>query len=279
MSLKNKIKNLINRFAANLFTATITQHTNSGSNEAPSVGLIAIMKNESLNIREWVDHYYWQGVDKIFLIDNGSDDNSLSLIQEDIESGRIEYFWSPERHQQVRHYRRIYGTAKIKSKVDWLVIADLDEFWFSPLGNLKAAILNIDADADLVYTNWTVFGSSGFINHPSSIRRELIYRHPQMSGHCNTKWICRTRSIKNASMIGNHKVNGVDSRRVVSDNELFKLNHYLIQSLYYFQEIKMTRGDASKEHLDTIRTIDYFEAFDRAATVRDETLAKMIQTT
>jgi glycosyltransferase involved in cell wall biosynthesis len=277
MSLKNKIKGLLNSLAVNMFAATIIQPTNTGSNGTPiNIGLIAIMKNESLNIREWIDHYVWQGVDKIFLIDNGSDDNTLAVIQEDIHSGLVEYFWCPERHQQTQHYRNVYEAAKIKSKVDWLITADLDEFWFSPLGDLKNAINMVSADADLIYTNWTVFGSSGFIKHPTSIRRELIYRHPKLGGHCNTKWICRTSRIKNARMIGLHKVSGIDSRRVVSDNELFKLNHYVIQSLYYFQEIKMKRGDASKMRLDNIRTIDYFEAYNKPATVLDETLAKMI---
>ena len=38
------------------------------------VGLMAIFKNESMGIREWIEHYVWQGVDKILLINNNSTD-------------------------------------------------------------------------------------------------------------------------------------------------------------------------------------------------------------
>jgi hypothetical protein len=268
--MKNKIKSLVCKLMGRA----------SRVEEKPvSLGVIAIMKNESLNIREWIEHYRWQGVDKIFLIDNGSTDNVRSIICEDVDSGFIEYFWRPARHKQVAHYRDVYKKAKIGSKVDWLIMSDLDEFWFSPLGCLKKSIDFIDKDADLIYSNWLVFGSSGCVQHPSSLREALVYRHPQYGGHRNTKWICRTRSIKRSRAIGIHKVRWIDSRRVVSDNETFKLNHYVIQSIHYFQEVKMKRGDVSSARFENVRTREYFNSFDNQATTLDETLADLVRLT
>jgi glycosyltransferase involved in cell wall biosynthesis len=239
------------------------------------LGLIAIMKNEAMNLREWIDHYRWQGVDQIFLIDNGSTDGGPNLIEEEIADGFVTLFSRPEPHNQVAHYRAVFQQASVRERVEWLVMADLDEFWFSPGSNLRIAVDTL-TDIDLVYTNWVMFGSSGLKEHPSSVRRCLLHRQPKLGSHSDTKWICRTNVIKDARQMLLHKISGVDSARVVSDNDLFRLNHYAIQSLEYFTKIKMTRGDASTPDFDSFRDLDYFKRYDEPASVVDRTLADML---
>jgi len=78
-----------------------------------TVGVLAIMKNESLVLREWVDHYRWQGVDRIFLIDNGSDDDPYGILEEDIASGFVEFFERPRPHWQKQHYQELFRTARM----------------------------------------------------------------------------------------------------------------------------------------------------------------------
>ena len=36
------------------------------------IAIVAIFLNESQGMHEWLDHYMWQGIDKILLLDNGS---------------------------------------------------------------------------------------------------------------------------------------------------------------------------------------------------------------
>ena len=48
------------------------------------------MKNEARNIVEYVSHYRWQGAEKIYLIDNGSTDETLELIKPFLEDGTVE---------------------------------------------------------------------------------------------------------------------------------------------------------------------------------------------
>jgi glycosyltransferase involved in cell wall biosynthesis len=119
-----------------------------------TLGVLAIMKNETDVLREWIEHYRWQGVDKIFLIDNGSTDDPQRILREHIASGFIEFFSRPQPHRQAQHYRDVFRKAGIRRKVEWLVTADLDEFWFSPLGDLKRGIETIRERFDLVYANW-----------------------------------------------------------------------------------------------------------------------------
>ena len=74
-----------------------------------------------------------------------------------------------------------------------------------------------------------------------------------------------------------HKVRGIDSRRVVGDNETFRLNHYPIQSLQFFKEVKMTRGAADDKDYENVRTLEYFEVYDQSAKKEDALLAEMIR--
>lgn len=237
------------------------------------LGVLAILKNESLNLREWIDHYRWQGVEKFFLIDNGSTDGSMALVEKEIAAGVVEWFVRPKKHAQVRHYREIFRRASIRRKVEWLVMADLDEFWFAPRSTLREEVERLE-QIDLVYCNWRVFGSSGYREHPESLRRCLTLRHPDLAGHGVTKWICRTDAIWFARQLKLHKVKGIRSDRVVSDNERFHLNHYVTQSLHYFTTVKMVRGDADNRRNETTRTQAYFKAYDEPATVEDRLLAE-----
>jgi glycosyltransferase involved in cell wall biosynthesis len=242
-----------------------------------TVGVLAIMKNETAVLREWIEHYRWQGADKIFLIDNGSTDNPLEILSEDIASGFVEFFDRPEPHRQAAHYRAVFRDAKIRRKVEWLVMADLDEFWYSPLGDLKKAIATIREHFDLVYSNWVMFGSSGLIQQPDSIREKFVHRWKDLGGHPSTKWVCRTYRIRWLWRMNQHKVGCIDSRRVISDNETFRVNHYPIMSREYFQQVKMTRGDVSTAKANSLRTMEYFEIYDRPATIVETTLADMVR--
>ena len=46
------------------------------------LALMAMFKNEAMGIREWVEHYVWQGVDTILLLDNNSTDDWRSKIRD-----------------------------------------------------------------------------------------------------------------------------------------------------------------------------------------------------
>ncbi len=71
-------------------------------------------------------------------------------------------------------------------------------------------------------------------------------------------------------------VNGARSERTISDNERFYLNHYQIQSLEYFQKVKMTRGAATKVENDTARHMQYFAKVDAPCIMQDRLLADLV---
>ena len=235
------------------------------------------MKNEALNIEEWLDHYFWIGVDQVYLVDNGSTDDSVARTTKYAQSDKIQVISLPRRHSQYRHYKTAIRQLSVKKDCQWLLVADLDEFWFLKSGKKFPSVLSEYHDVDIVYTNWTIFGSSGFDEHPSSIRESLIDCHPGLSGHNNTKWLCRTKVFNPLVNAGVHKIRGGSSTRTISDNTYLQLNHYIIQSREFFEKVKMKRGDATLAANDNVRDWAYFERLDDACTTKDTLLRDLLQ--
>ena len=241
------------------------------------LGVMAIMKNEAMNLEEWIQHYLWQGVEQIYLIDNGSTDNSLKLLQPWIDQGVLKLIQLEEPYKQKAHYRTAFKQFKIADQCQWLMIADLDEFWFCKKEgvNIREALGHYD-EFDVIYTNWSVFGSGGYKIHPNSLRTQLLMRHKELGGHSRTKWICQTKILTNLKDLGIHKIKWACSSRTISDNEMFQINHYVTQSLEYFTKIKMTRGDATNKIEENTRNIDYFNRYNEPCIVKDTLLSDMV---
>lgn len=243
-----------------------------------SLAVLAIMKNEAMNIDEWVSHYLQVGANRIVLIDNGSTDDTFAKAEAWVQRGVVDLISRPERHRQSDHYWDAFKTF-ILGKFDWLLVADLDEFWFCPDGRMVSTKLAEEqfAQTDVIYANWQLFGSSGLVDHPSSIRTALVHRSQGLSSHLNTKYICRTSVLRSRGNIGVHKVIGGDSARTISDNESFHLFHYPIQSLEFFKTVKMSRGDANSAGSDLVRDMNYFQRYDAPCTLPDRTLADLVE--
>ncbi|WIY24847.1 glycosyltransferase family 2 protein [Parasedimentitalea psychrophila] len=241
-----------------------------------TLGVLAIMKNETLNIEEWIRHYEWQGVGTIYLIDNGSTDDSLAKVQPWIESGLVKCISLNRPHAQLDHYWAAFRTFRIKQNCEWLLVADLDEFWICKSGHKLSDEMARFRHVDVIYANWTIFGSSGCRDHPQDLRSTLLMRQPDLEDHRFQKWICRTSEIKVKSNLQVHSIKGVCSSRTISANYIFQLNHYINQSLSFWQTVKMRRGDVIDPLFDENRSIELFNEIDSACTVKDTLLADLL---
>lgn len=171
------------------------------------LGVLAIMKNESHLIEEWLDHYLSQGADRIFLIDNGSTDDTVAKVQPWLQDGRIQLVHYAEKHQQELHYWNAFCHFNIHQTCDWLAIADIDEFWFCKSGEHLADYVARQSRWDALYVRWTNFGSAGHEAQPDSVRRRLIRHDPDLGGL--PKYIFRTFLPQRARDIQVHFVRNV----------------------------------------------------------------------
>ena len=236
------------------------------------LSVIASLKNETMNLKIWIEHYLWQGVEHFYLIDNGSDDNPLSILQEYIDNGIVTYYFLPEKYRQLEHYHYVFDYANLKNETVWLAVCDLDEFFFGLDKNLKIKLKSLEDNYDYILCNWKMFGSDGHETHPEDIRRDITFRHQDLTSE--TKYIFKPQIIDNSSVIWIHSLTINVERKLVS-NDLIQLNHYPIQSIEFFQKVKMTRGDIYNPASDNVRDMSYFNSYDTEE-CRDEILKNLI---
>jgi hypothetical protein len=243
--------------------------------------IMAIFKNETMVLKTWLEHYLWQGVDHFYLIDNGSTDNPLTILQKYIKQGIITYYYRPERFCQAHHYRDIFDYENLKETCKWLCICDLDEFFFGTEQILAKELDNFD-NYDVINTHSFFYGSDGLIKQPEDIRTAIVHRTDDIIN--GNKYIFKPSSVKDSSEVWIHwlvepgtyqKKTGLNS---IDNDTKIRLNHYVVQSLEYFQEVKMTRGDVSTAENENVRTMEIFNYYTNVATIRDDILKRIIET-
>lgn len=244
------------------------------------LSILAQFKNETMNLKLWIEHYLWQGVQHFYLIDNGSTDNPINILRPYINKGIITYYYIPNKYKQVENYRYVFDRSNIRLKTHWLIVADLDEFFYGVDERLSKKIRQLE-HYNVIYCNWFLFGTSGCKEHPKDIRLSNIHRHPKMST-LNTKYIFKPSSIINSSQIWIHWLvtprsqepirYGKDIRQA---NQLIRLNHYVCQSEEFFEKVKSKRGDATAPIQKW--TKKFFDKHNNPATFVDETLKNLVE--
>lgn len=243
------------------------------------LSVLAQFKNETMNLKLWLDHHIWQGVQHFYLIDNESNDNPMPILKHYIKKGIVTYFYRPKKASQVENYRNIFA-RHIWTNTYWLAVIDLDEFLFGVDHKLSFKLKCLEY-YNLIYLNWFIYGTSGCIKHPDDIRRSNIHRHPNIDP-INTKYIVKPSSILVPSQLWIHWIYYPNTNikidkgnRIRIANNLVRINHYVCQSEEFFTKVKSVRGDAT--HMGNKWSRDLFDAHNQPATFKDETLKNIIE--
>lgn len=241
------------------------------------LSVVGIFMNEGHIMEEWIEHYLSEGVDHFYLIDNGSTDNYIDIINK--YSHKITLVIDDTKNAQTFLYNKYFFSRKNESS--WILICDLDEFVYGTTGSIKDALLKIDhRTVGEICIPWGMFGSSHHIHQPNSVVKNFIYRQQYLTAvydHCKT--IVNSNALLELS-VHRHIID--KSYLVIDDllnivkndsymfilsedrlrNAVFRLNHYAIQSLNWFKEVKMTRGDVASSNLNSVRDMKYFGRYD-----------------
>ncbi len=249
------------------------------------LSVFAVFKNESHIIDEWIRHYIDEGVDHFYLIDNGSTDNYMEKLKPYMD--KVTLFSDPSKQSQTPMYNK-YILPRIH-ETEWIIGCDLDEFLW---GTDKKSIKNVleketDDNIGLIRIPWEQFGSNGHIKQPDSVISSFTKR--RAGNHViEVKYIARSSAVVE---FGVHICTIRDGYSVVDStftrttehshyteitedvikNAKIRLAHYQIQSLDWFTNVKMTRGDVAFE--TNPRNYEYFKSRD-FDDVSDDTLAR-----
>lgn len=219
--------------------------------------VLAIFKNEAMSIREWIQHYKWQGVDEFLLIDNDSTDGGGDLVR-DISGVTIVFAKEP--HEQKKHYDTIGFPWLKEHHVDILGVFDLDEYMYGKDGRtLKEHAVEIFSAPNRpsqFSCSWMMFGSSDHVKQPASVRKGFTWR--KIEPQINWKSVVWFKDLKGDDGLMFHKHHVIG--KTIDNPPGIQLNHYIIQSREYYEKVKMARGAADMKV--NVRDWKYFEGND-----------------
>lgn len=234
------------------------------------VSVLCTFKNEALNIKNWVDHYLWMGVDHLYLIDNGSDDNCQDILLPYVQKGLATVFYKPEKYKQQENYREIYRKY-IRHKSKWVIIADSDEFWYVKDSTIRDT-LPLYEKYNVIMSQWRNFGTDGHIQHPPDIRTAIVHRQKRLE--C-TKCIFKSKNVE-PEQVNIHAIDG-KIEHIFKNSNIFCLNHYPIQSKEYFETVKMIRRSAASITKINRHNMTYFNTYNSNTDILDTTLKEMVE--
>ena len=158
------------------------------------LSIAAIMKDEGDYLKEWLDFHILVGVEKFYLYDNGSTDNTKEILKPYIKSGIVEYTYFPGERMQNPAY--VDAINRFGNETRWMAIIDLDEF-IVPVKNktivefLHSLPINFGA---LVLT-WVMYGSSGHVKQPKGLVIENFKYRANRSRSSGCKSIVNPRLV------------------------------------------------------------------------------------
>jgi hypothetical protein len=277
-------------FNLNPKSKTILNTNHTIQNLKTSIVLVSIFKNEGHILQEWIEHYIKEGVDLFCLIDNGSTDNYLEKIKPYIDSRKVILTIDSSKYSQTNLYNKYY--LNLCKTFTWVIVVDLDEFMYSRNGynTIKEYLNTLDNSVSRLMIPWKMFGSSGFTQQPQNVIQYFTKRQ-EYNNYDFQKYEC-TDCIK--SIIRGNKLEKLDIHvSLLNDkpnehitpfkhkteenlhNHNIHLNHYAIQSLHFFTNVKMTRGDANSNTSENVRNMEYFQKYDHNDIIDEELKNKL----
>ena len=232
--------------------------------------MCAIAKNEGPYFKEWIEWHRKQGVEKFYIYDNESTDDTKQVLQPYIESGIVEYQFFPGRRRQLAAYDDCFERHRFDAR--WIAVIDIDEFIVPIKDDSIPQFLHRMEGYAVVEINWLVYGSSGARTKEEGDVMQRFRKHSLPTHRLNkhVKSIVDPRQV--CCMVGCHEAARISGKPVDSNGNVIKkhcdsrvpqqnvirINHYAIKSYEEFLA-KQARGRA---RTDTLRDDGYFERYD-----------------
>lgn len=221
------------------------------------LAVACIVKNEGRYILEWVEFYFSLGVDRIFLFDNESADDTRLILDKYIENGKVIYIYFPGKKLQLNAYN--YALRIYKGK--WLAFLDADEFLFPMKEEALPDVLRQYEKYPGVGVNWKIFTYSGIRKRPEGLVTQNYIKTLADTHHyynCTIKSIVQPKYVlasvsphyclykKGAFAVDENKneISGQAGHLAYTmghSENVLRINHYITKSKEEFFE-KIERG-------------------------------------
>jgi hypothetical protein len=208
---------------------------------------VAIVKNETPYIAEWIEYHRFVGIQKFFIYDNESTDNLQELLQPYIKDGLVEYTFFPGKRRQMFAYND--AIRRFRHKSFWLAFIDIDEFIVPLAAETVSEFLRNFEDTPGIEINQVLYGSSGHKKKEDGLVMELFKNHAEYDFYenkgvksiVNPRRVCYMATAHVAEYFdGKHSVDslknktGLPSLNRTPIHSKIRINHYATKSFEEF---------------------------------------------
>lgn len=206
------------------------------------LAICAIAKNEGQYFKEWLDWHISQGVDKFYIYDNDSSDNTREVLSLYIRQGIVEYTSFPGRQCQMPAYDDCITRHRLDSR--WIAFLDIDEFVIPVKDDSFRQFMRRMEDYPAVEINWLVYGSGGATKQePGDVMQRFRYHSlPENPVNRHVKTIIDPRRV--VAMTSPHDaacVTGLPAdshgdtisasyKHREPQHDVIRINHYAVKS-------------------------------------------------
>lgn len=244
------------------------------------VGIVTKVRNEASYLLEWISFHLGQGVQYFRIYDNGSDDETVKILQSISEIVPIDLIrWKAPFSDEGAREVCLKACLALRGHVDFAAFIDVDEFLFTTQsGGLPKFLQQLPSTVSAVAVNQSVFGSNGQLHFkPNLVTARFTKRAPL--SHPENNWIktiVRPETV--VSFTSEHSVHVSTGTVIMSDKQLLiqpathpgiadrisngplRLNHYMLKSRGEFEAKKRrwTAGESQPIHMIDKYTDGYF---------------------
>ena len=249
------------------------------------LSLCAIMKDEAPYLIEWLEFHKIVGVERFYLYNNNSTDNTLDIVQSYVQSGEVVlHDWPFSPKQQASAYEHCLEAYRQES--EWITFLDLDEFLFPTEKENLIEVLEEFDSVPAVGVNTLIFGSSGHETRREGLQIENFTQRSQDDFESNRyiKSIVRPEQILRPNCphffvpINNESFTVTENKEPLTSSisqrlsvQKMRVNHYYTRSKQEMKQ-KVMRGDA---FFSWGKALSVLEAWDRNE-VEDLTIQRFV---
>lgn len=233
------------------------------------LAVCAIAKNEGPYFKEWIEWHRKKGVEKFYIYDNDSTDDTKYILAPYIENGIVEYKYFPGSKMQLAAYDNCFESHRLDTR--WIAIIDIDEFIVPIKYKTIPDFLRLLEKYSSVEINWLIYGSGGAkTKEPGGVMERFKYHskpdhilNRHVKSIVDPRRVCTMTGCHEAARLegnaadshGNKLRKGFRDRKPIHDT--IRINHYAVKSYEEFIQ-KRARGRARK---NTQRDLSYFDQY------------------
>jgi glycosyltransferase involved in cell wall biosynthesis len=200
-----------------------------------------LLRDEEDVVRENLDFHLAQGVDRVIVTDNGSQDATVEILREYEAQGAVRLLLEPaDDYSQGRWVTRMARLAA-QEGADWVINNDADEFWWPRSGTLASTFAELGDGVGVMVAHRT-----NFVPRPEDGRRfweRMTVRERQSLNPLGKPLPPKVAHRGHADITvvqGNHRIEGPELGDRVDDGSI-EILHFPMRTYAQFEN-KIVKG-------------------------------------